>query len=226
MSYEPTTWKAGDTVTSAKLNKMEQGIAAGGGALVVNVVHEQGKPNSLGKTAKEIFEAFTSGINVVLVDEGDSGVTSGTLTGASLSGGGKLPVSYLFTFKTTEYAIMCICDSSDGNPTVVMYKFDTLHVEFEMENDKIEGDVRAEQIYSAFMNGTSVIFTVPIDEDVYFDALLTTAAELSNGSYFFQTDSDATEFAHFTYEATTGHDFPVLTSGSSSPVDPDDEMAK
>ena len=30
MSYEPTTWKAGDTVTSAKLNKMEQGIANSG----------------------------------------------------------------------------------------------------------------------------------------------------------------------------------------------------
>ena len=27
MSYEPTEWKAGDTVTSAKLNKIEQGIA-------------------------------------------------------------------------------------------------------------------------------------------------------------------------------------------------------
>ena len=30
MSYEPTNWKAGDTVTSAKLNKMEQGIANSG----------------------------------------------------------------------------------------------------------------------------------------------------------------------------------------------------
>lgn len=27
MSYTPTNWKAGDTVTSTKLNKMEQGIA-------------------------------------------------------------------------------------------------------------------------------------------------------------------------------------------------------
>lgn len=28
MSYDPTQWKSGDVVTSAKLNKMEQGIAA------------------------------------------------------------------------------------------------------------------------------------------------------------------------------------------------------
>ena len=35
MSYEPTNWQAGDTVTSAKLNKMEQGIANGG----IRIVH-------------------------------------------------------------------------------------------------------------------------------------------------------------------------------------------
>lgn len=34
MSYEPTNWKAGDTITSAKLNKIEQGI---GGA--VSFIH-------------------------------------------------------------------------------------------------------------------------------------------------------------------------------------------
>ena len=34
MSYTPTNWKAGDTVTSTKLNKMEQGIAASGGGLL------------------------------------------------------------------------------------------------------------------------------------------------------------------------------------------------
>ena len=37
MSYEPTQWKDGDLVTSAKLNKIEQGIAAGGGVLIVHV---------------------------------------------------------------------------------------------------------------------------------------------------------------------------------------------
>jgi hypothetical protein len=35
MSYTPTNWKAGDTVTSAKLNKMEQGIANAGGANIL-----------------------------------------------------------------------------------------------------------------------------------------------------------------------------------------------
>lgn len=35
MSYTPTNWKAGDTVTSAKLNKIEQGIVNAGGANIL-----------------------------------------------------------------------------------------------------------------------------------------------------------------------------------------------
>ena len=31
MSYTPTTWTTGDTITATKLNKMEQGIASAGG---------------------------------------------------------------------------------------------------------------------------------------------------------------------------------------------------
>lgn len=41
MSYEPTTWQAGDTITSARLNKLEQGVAeGGGGVLVVDLIVE------------------------------------------------------------------------------------------------------------------------------------------------------------------------------------------
>lgn len=38
MNYEPTNWKSGDVVTSAKLNKMEQGIATNNGWVIeVNI---------------------------------------------------------------------------------------------------------------------------------------------------------------------------------------------
>ena len=53
MSYEPTNWKDGDLVTSAKLNKIEQGIAAGGGVLIVHV----DKNKTLDKTWQEIHDA-------------------------------------------------------------------------------------------------------------------------------------------------------------------------
>lgn len=51
MSYESTVWKAGDTVTSAKLNKLEQGVADVSDAFVVNIFGGR-----LDKTWREIYE--------------------------------------------------------------------------------------------------------------------------------------------------------------------------
>lgn len=57
MAYDPTVWKSGDTITSAKLNKLENGLAeasgggTGGGALIVNDVN-----GTLDKTWKEIHD--------------------------------------------------------------------------------------------------------------------------------------------------------------------------
>ena len=58
MSYTPTTWAAGDTVTAAKLNKLEQGVASSGVVLVVNMVYDEEKDNYYtDKTWKEIYDA-------------------------------------------------------------------------------------------------------------------------------------------------------------------------
>lgn len=68
MSYEPTEWKSGDVISSAKLNKMEQGIAAGGtgGTYFVNLTLGTGTP-SLDKTWAEIHEAsLTQSVSVVM----------------------------------------------------------------------------------------------------------------------------------------------------------------
>ena len=99
--------------------------------------------------------------------------------------------------------------NSDSNS---IQKPDVLQVNFTLSDGTIVGDTSGGEIYGAFMSGTTVIFSVPIDEDVYINALLTSAGELPDGSYIFQTDSDTTEYAHFMYEATTENDFPVLTS--------------
>lgn len=65
MSYEKQTWQTGDVVTSAKLNHMEDGIAAassgGGGALVVNVTTVSDDNEVCDKTAGEMFAAIESG---------------------------------------------------------------------------------------------------------------------------------------------------------------------
>ena len=59
MSYTPTTWKAGDTVTSAKLNKLEQGIA-NNNVLEVHLIHSDNPLyiEILDKTWQEIHDAM------------------------------------------------------------------------------------------------------------------------------------------------------------------------
>ena len=67
MSYNPTQWSAGDTVTSAKLNKIEQGISDNG-VLVINAIvdEETGEPR-LDKTWQEIYNANNS---VIIISSG------------------------------------------------------------------------------------------------------------------------------------------------------------
>ncbi len=55
MSYEPTVWKSGDTVTSAKLNKLEQALANNSQVFLVNIIAAE---NRLDKTMGEILDAF------------------------------------------------------------------------------------------------------------------------------------------------------------------------
>ena len=59
MSYTPTTWAAGDTVTAAKLNKLEQGVASGGVLVVKFTAGRDGW--TCDKTYAEIVLAITSG---------------------------------------------------------------------------------------------------------------------------------------------------------------------
>lgn len=61
MSYEPTNWKAGDTVTSAKLNKLEQGIANSGGIQIIHMDENK----TLDKTWQEIHDG---GFGVLIIE--------------------------------------------------------------------------------------------------------------------------------------------------------------
>ena len=69
MSYEPTNWKTGDVVTSAKLNKLENGVADAGGVLLVNAVdHEDITKLVLDQTYNTIREAILAGKVVIIRD--------------------------------------------------------------------------------------------------------------------------------------------------------------
>lgn len=64
MSYTPTVWANGDTITATKLNKIENGIAdaGGGGGGVLVVTDTEG---TLDTTWQEIHDA---GFSVIYID--------------------------------------------------------------------------------------------------------------------------------------------------------------
>ena len=80
MAYEPTVWASGDVITSAKLNKLEQGVASasgggggggtGGGALIVSYTdrtEDETTILTLTSTWKEIQTAIASGKVIYLL---------------------------------------------------------------------------------------------------------------------------------------------------------------
>ena len=69
MSYTPTTWATGDTVTATKMNKIEQGIAASGVDPLIVGLKETPTIGvaQLDKTFGEIYTAYASGRPVVLI---------------------------------------------------------------------------------------------------------------------------------------------------------------
>lgn len=105
MSYEPTNWKSGDVVTSAKLNKMEQGIANAGGALVV-----ANNNGTLNKTWKEIHDAAP----LVWVEE-DGGYFA---LGAVLEASGNYIATFIQPQPDMNNILLFITDSADGYPVI------------------------------------------------------------------------------------------------------------
>lgn len=66
MAYTPTTWKSGDVVTSAKLNKLEQGVAST--VFVVTLSHdEETSTYSTDKPYADILAAYEAGANLFCV---------------------------------------------------------------------------------------------------------------------------------------------------------------
>ena len=74
MAYEPTTWKSGDVVTSAKLNKLENGVAAAGGVFVIHKTVVEGTA-TLDANYNQVSAAIEAGkIPVVLMENVGGGV--------------------------------------------------------------------------------------------------------------------------------------------------------
>ena len=61
MSYTPTTWVTGDTITAVKLNNMEQGIANAGGMVAPTFTEIGEQQFTCDKTFAEVNTAIKAG---------------------------------------------------------------------------------------------------------------------------------------------------------------------
>ena len=101
MAYEPTEWKSGDVITSAKLNKLENGVAGAvsGGAYIVNKIYNEPDDNyMLDKTAAEVLAAAQTSC-VISKQVYDESIYLYPMTKATLYDNGE----YEFNFGAEKY---------------------------------------------------------------------------------------------------------------------------
>ena len=65
MAYTPTTWTTGDTITASAMNKIENGIANAGSALICTCAYDSGD-YVLDKTVSEIYDAYFAGTPIFI----------------------------------------------------------------------------------------------------------------------------------------------------------------
>lgn len=124
MSYEPTNWKTGDVVTSAKLNKIENGIAGAVGNMIVHeTVTKDGNTTicTLDKTWKEINDVFMAGGGVYIMNNYTGSQDTGYIRRfITYVGSGEEPSGayYIVRFqsKNTSASLEYYADSENGYP--------------------------------------------------------------------------------------------------------------
>ena len=116
MSQEPTVWKDGDLVTSAKLNKMEQGIASGSGGSLI--VHANDQTGELDKTWREIYDAIQEKYVCIIANNGIQSQIA-HIEGMKSDDQVYTLTTTLGTFSNNQWTydfINFITDSEDGYP--------------------------------------------------------------------------------------------------------------
>ena len=105
MSYSPTTWSTGDMITASAMNKIENGIANAGGALICTSSYEDGNL-VLNKTVQEIYDATVGGTPVYVKYAYGTLGASGTGTFESFTY--LAPVTHIYGYNYTQLIRICV----------------------------------------------------------------------------------------------------------------------
>lgn len=120
MSYTPTEWHSGDIVTSEKMNKLEQGVAAAGGGggvfYVTKVIAGDEDPIILNKTWKEIRDAAQSSLVICKRTYEDEDSCDFAYLAGYKEGGNGDPYIIYFAYDETYFS-----ETENGYPTEESY---------------------------------------------------------------------------------------------------------
>jgi len=75
MAYEKTVWQAGDTVTAAKLNKLENGVATGGALYIPITINVDEQMASIDYSYNEIAAFINNGATIIFTMEVNDGIS-------------------------------------------------------------------------------------------------------------------------------------------------------
>ena len=130
MAYSKTTWATGDVITAAKLNNIEDGVAANDTAIAglapfamedtLGVDGDSNQTITLNKKAGDLFAAIAAGRLCKVTAEVSEGVTCDYLGAAeAVKQDASGTVTYGFTFRPTGVGSFAVTGLS-ANDTVVL----------------------------------------------------------------------------------------------------------
>lgn len=112
MAYEPTVWKSGDKITSAKLNKVENALSGTNKVYFIDTTVDDGGNITLSETYQQIANKFADG--VVFARSYESNVCVGTQL--VMSCGDMEGTGYCVTLQGMLGPIPCVASTPNDYP--------------------------------------------------------------------------------------------------------------
>ena len=108
MSYTPTTWAAGDTVTATKLNNMETGIDNAANPFIVTCTPTSPDfSGTMDKTVAEIYAAYQAGKQIVFFSQDQNGGFIFPLASVGIDNTYTYPSFNTYLFYTNLNVLIC-----------------------------------------------------------------------------------------------------------------------
>lgn len=108
MSYTPTTWAAGDTVTATKLNNMETGIENAANPFIVTCTPTSPDfSGTMDKTVAEIYAAYQAGKQIVFFSQDQNGGFIFPLASVGIDNTYTYPSFNTYLFYTNLNVLIC-----------------------------------------------------------------------------------------------------------------------